>query len=299
LNQKYWHEKIPNGSVNLHIFAEPIIILLKHVQIKMLKGLVYNIRSFSVHDGPGIRQTVFLKGCRLRCVWCHNPESQEWEPETITNQRKIGNRTFATIETVGQFMSVADVMKSIENDLLFFEESGGGVTFSGGEPLLQADFTAAVFQACKHIGVHTALDTCGYAEAGQLSWVMPFTDLFLYDLKLADDAEHKRFTGCSNGLILENLKTISQNAKSITIRIPLIPGITDTQHNLAGLRAIIGKTKGIQRIDLLPYHSTAKHKYERLGKAGLQLNDNFYKEEKLNSIAEGFKNLAEIVSIGA
>ena len=265
----------------------------------MLKGLVFDIRSFSVHDGPGIRQTVFLKGCRLRCVWCHNPESQESEPETIKIHRRIGNRTYTTMETLGRFVSVEEVMKRIESDLLFFEESGGGVTFSGGEPLLQAEFTAAVFEACKKIGVHTALDTCGYAEAGQLSLVLPFTDLFLYDLKLAEDAEHKRFTGCGNKLIFENLETISRNAKSITIRIPLIPGITDTTHNLAGLRAIIGRTKGIQRIDLLPYHSTAKHKYERMGKAAQHQTDSLYTEEELISLAEAFRNLAEIVSIGA
>jgi len=264
-----------------------------------VQGIIFDIRSFSIHDGPGIRQTVFLKGCPLRCAWCHNPESQESSEETIKSHKKLGNRTFTRHEIVGKEMSVAEVMEIIEKDIPFFEESGGGVTLSGGEPLMQPEFTTALLRACRKLGIHTALDTCGYAEPEIIDMVLPHTDLFLYDLKLADDEAHKHCTGMSNRPVLENLKKISASGKPIIVRIPLIPDITDTESNLDGLKRIIEQTKGIRRIDLLPYHAIAKSKYERMGKTSWQLNSNFYDKSKAEEIKQYFIHAANIVSIGA
>ncbi|MBE0663827.1 MAG: glycyl-radical enzyme activating protein [Bacteroidales bacterium] len=264
-----------------------------------MQGIIFDIRSFSIHDGPGIRQTVFLKGCPLRCAWCHNPESQENITETMTSHKKLGGQTFTRTEEVGKLMSVEGVMQSIEKDIPFFEESGGGVTFSGGEPLMQPEFTTALLTASRKNGIHTALDTCGYAEPEVIDKVLPLTDLFLYDLKLADDEAHKQFTGVSNRPILENLNKISASGKPIIIRIPLIPGITDTEENLSGLKYIIEQTQGIQRIDLLPFHAIAKSKYERMGKTCWQQTENGYDQFKAQEIKEYFMNSVQTVTIGA
>jgi pyruvate formate lyase activating enzyme len=270
-----------------------------NLESEIIRGLIFDIRSFSIHDGPGIRQTVFLKGCPLRCAWCHNPESQENIIEKMTSHKKLGGQTYTRTEDVGKQMSVEDVMQSIEKDIPFFEESGGGVTLSGGEPLMQPEFTTALLKACRKQGIHTALDTCGYAEPEIIDMVLPHTDLFLYDLKLADDEAHKHYTGMSNRPGLENLKKIIASDKPIIIRIPLIPDITDTESNLAGLKRIIERTKGIQRIDLLPYHTIAKSKYERMGKTSWQPDSNFYDKSKAEEIKQYFINAANIVSIGA
>lgn len=264
-----------------------------------MQGLIFDIRSFSVHDGPGIRQTVFLKGCPLRCLWCHNPESQENTTETMTSYKKLGGQTFTRTEEVGRLMSVEEVMQSIEKDVLFFEESGGGVTLSGGEPLMQPEFSAALLGGCRKSGIHTALDTCGFAEPDIIEMVLPYTDLFLYDLKLADDEAHIQYTGVSNRPVLKNLKKISASGKPIFIRIPLIPGVTDTEENLSGLKHIIEQTQGIRRIDLLPYHAIAKSKYERMGKSCLHQAGNGYDQSKAQEIKEYFMNVAPIISIGA
>jgi pyruvate formate lyase activating enzyme len=263
-----------------------------------MQGMIFDIRSFSIHDGPGIRQTVFLKGCPMRCSWCHNPESQETTAEPIGFSKKIGNIDFSVTETVGKIMSVSEVMESIVKDVLFFEESGGGVTLSGGEPLLQPEFCLALLKACSENGIHTALDTCGYAGAVVVDKILPFTELLLYDLKLANDAEHKQHTGVSNRLVLQNLEKISRAGKSIIIRIPLIPDITDRHENLMALRQIAESTPGICRIDLLPFHSAAGNKYKGLRKNNLMGGNSSYDIESAEKIKEFFSESAPIVSIG-
>lgn len=196
-------------------------------------------------------------------------------------------------------MSVTDVMEGIEKDIPFFEESGGGLTLSGGEPLMQPEFSTALLAACRKQEIHTALDTSGYAEPEIIDMVLPHTDLFLFDLKLANDAQHQYYTGVSNQQVLKNLKTISQAGKPIIIRIPLIPGITDTKENLSGLKQIIEQTEKICRIDLLPYHAIAKSKYERMGKSCFHQAGNSYDQSKAQEIKEYFMNAAPIISIGA
>ncbi|MEW6266633.1 MAG: glycyl-radical enzyme activating protein [Thermodesulfobacteriota bacterium] len=265
-------------------------------------GIVFNIMRFSTRDGPRLRTTVFLKGCPLGCLWCHNPESQSVHPEIVFRpNRCIGCGECELVcpqgaivliqgkfikleelcvrcgrcvescpaearEVIGRRMTVAQVMEEIKKDLPFFEESGGGVTFSGGEPLSQPEFLEALLKACKDEEIHTAVDTCGLADVGVLERIMPFVDLFLYDLKIMDDEAHQRETGASNRLILENLKKLDRTAKEVWIRLPVIPGLTDGQDNLSALARFVAALEKIRYIILLPYHETGLDKYRLLGR---------------------------------
>lgn len=244
-----------------------------------MKGKIFNLQSFSLHDGPGIRTTVFFKGCPLRCVWCHNPESFKTEQQVIFDKKQcikcgickgVRNQIAAeecpsgAIEVIGKEISVEDLMTGIMKDKDYYDTSGGGVTFSGGEPLIQPEFLLTVLKECKRLGIHTAVDTCGYASKDSYSAISGLTDLYLYDLKIADDELHKKYTGVSNGLILENLKFLSGSGSKIFIRIPLVPGITDTEENISGIKKFL-KTIKFEQINLLSYHALAKNKYIKLG----------------------------------
>ncbi len=229
-------------------------------------GIIFDIKRFAVHDGPGIRTTVFLKGCPLSCSWCHNPESMSSIICTVPKTVRIGDKTFTEDETVGRKMTVEDVMKELRKEQIFMEESGGGVTFSGGEPLFQHRFLSEMLAACHAERMHTAVDTCGFANWEALEKVAGDTDLFLYDLKLLDDDMHKAYTGVSNKLILENLPRLLAMGKKVRIRIPMIPGITFTEENINQTFAYLSNLKfPVEGVDLLPYHNTAAHKYERFG----------------------------------
>jgi pyruvate formate lyase activating enzyme len=218
-------------------------------------GVIFDIKRFAIHDGRGIRTTVFFKGCPLNCHWCHNPESQKKEPEETPAKK-----------TIGQRVSVDEVMAEIEKDILFYDESGGGVTFSGGEPLLQVLFLKALLDECKKRDIRTILDTSGYAASHIFDSIIDKVDLFHYDLKLMDNELHRKYTGVTNRQINENLKTLSRRKKNVVIRFPVIPGITDTPENLTEISEFISSLKGINKIDLLPYHRTAADKYRRLNK---------------------------------
>jgi pyruvate formate lyase activating enzyme len=263
-----------------------------------MKGIVFHTRSFSVHDGPGIRKAIFLKGCPLQCMWCHNPESQSFDIEQMQSTQRLGDKSFYHQQTVGTEVTVDQLMKGIRADIPFFEESGGGVTLTGGEPLAQPKFAIQILKTCITEGIHTAVDTCGYVSSSIMEQSLPYTNLYLFDLKLANTDEHKKYTGVSNDLILANLKLLSQAGKSIAIRIPLVEGITDTPKNIEGLQRIIASNSGIQRIDLLPYHTLAKHKFSQCNRPYSLANLNNYSEEKAHSIAELFKGLAPIISVG-
>ncbi|MBC8314839.1 MAG: glycyl-radical enzyme activating protein [Bacteroidales bacterium] len=238
----------------------------------MTKGLIFDIKRFAVHDGPGIRTTVFFKGCPLACTWCHNPESRSPEPEKSTKHISLNGITFEKEEIAGREMTIKGLLHEVERDRIFFEESGGGVTLSGGEPLFQIDFCMELLQALRKREFHTALDTTGYTTGKEIRQITPFVDLFLYDLKLMDDETHQQHTGVSNKQILENLKYLLEEGKNVIIRVPVVPGITDTQSNI---RSIINFLEpmhtsippylptSLPDVHLLPYHTTAKNKYRR------------------------------------
>ena len=216
-------------------------------------GILFAIKKFAVHDGPGIRTTVFLKGCPLRCWWCHNPEGYESGIQKIEN------------ESIGKEFTVTEIMREIEKDTVFYDESGGGVTFSGGEPLAQPDFLCTLLQNCREKGIHTAVDTSGHAPRECIDSVMPMVDLFLYDLKFIDSGLSVKYTGISNDTILSNCSYICKAQKQVIIRIPIIPGITDTGENLSQLSEYMVSLHSVKRIDLLAFHNTAQGKFGRLG----------------------------------
>jgi len=261
-------------------------------------GLVFNIMRFSLHDGPGIRTTVFLKGCPLRCWWCHNPEGQLPRPEVIYFEERclrcgdcvracpegalhldgriitesslclrwgecVDACSSQARELAGRWMTLSEVEAEVVKDEVFFEESGGGVTISGGEPLMQAAFVEQLLGACRARGIHTVLDTCGFADPSVVRRVSKQVDLFLYDLKLMDCEKHQRFTGVKNDLVLENLKTLAEIGSQVIVRIPVIPGVNDEAADIAAVSAFLRRV-GLQRIDLLPYHRIGSDKYNRL-----------------------------------
>ncbi len=263
-----------------------------------MKGLIFDIRSFSVHDGPGIRTTVFFKGCPLRCSWCHNPESYHCRSDSVRKIRKLGNKSFEASEVIGYEVEAADIMSKIEADKPFFEESGGGLTLSGGEPLMQPAFAVNLLKLASENGIHTALDTSGYAVSETFRQVAHHTDLILFDLKIADTNAHKQHTGQGNALILENLRWLSNSSKRFFIRIPLIPDITDTARNIEGLYQIIKTLGFVERIDLLPFHQLGKSKYERLGLPFAFNDQPAYDRSKSETIQTFFGPLAQTVGIG-
>jgi len=236
-----------------------------------LNALIFDIRRYTIHDGPGIRTTVFFKGCPLRCWWCHNPESQEVEIEQIKLQRVLDGLTFPSQLTVGSWQSAADILKEVEKDEVFYRESGGGVTFSGGEPLMQADALKELLILCKERGIHTAIDTSGHAEPAAMEKVKDLADLWLFDIKLTDDLKHLDYTGVSNELAIRNLQILAGGGKEIIIRFPVITGITDDPDNLENVVFLMNKLN-LNRIDILPYHNIAREKYHRMNRKYLAEN---------------------------
>ncbi len=263
-----------------------------------MHGLVFDIRSFSVHDGPGLRKTVFFKGCPLRCSWCHNPESQNMKPEDWLCEQKTGDFTASFTQQNGRYMTAEEVMKEIVRDVPFFDESGGGVTLSGGEPLSQPAFAREILQLCSIKHIHTCLDTSGHAPWKDIEQVIPFTSLFLYDLKIVSPIEHKKHTGQDNQLILENLKRLHDLEKDIIIRIPLVRDITDNSENLKALRKLLRELPRIKRLDLLPYHNIAQRKYQRFGLKNPLTNMQNYSSKKATEIRDFFMDAAAMVTVG-
>ncbi|MBE0571962.1 MAG: glycyl-radical enzyme activating protein [Ignavibacteriaceae bacterium] len=266
-----------------------------------IHGIVFNIQRFAIHDGPGIRTTVFFKGCPLRCWWCHNPESHKILPEKFDgcNLRRGFDQSFTmNKDEVGKEISADELMIEIVKDRLFFEESGGGVTFSGGEPLMQSEFLTVLLKECKSLGIHSAVDTSGFTSEDILNQVAPNVDLFLFDLKLMNDDVHEKYTGVSNQIILKNLIELDQLGKRIIIRIPIVPEITDTNENLFAIRGFISYLNNVIEVNLLPYHRAGEGKYQRYKKEN-RMNDTVTSDKKnLENIRQFFSELKCKVKIG-
>ena len=262
-----------------------------------MEGLIFDIKHYAVHDGPGIRQTVFFKGCPLSCWWCHNPESQSPSVETYTKKKSLEGRVFEKQENIGYYIEADELFRIIESDTIFYDESGGGVTFSGGEPLMQPQFLVEIAQKCHHSKIHTALDTSGYASQKTLLKVLPYFDLILFDLKIIDDELHRKYTGVSNKIILENLELLDQSGKDIRLRFPVIPGITDTSTNLQQVQSYLSQLNQIKNIDILEYHDISRGKYERFGKEN-KMGDQKSSPGVTKGIKKQFEDLGYLVSIG-
>ncbi len=262
------------------------------------KGLIFDIRRYSVHDGPGIRTTVFLKGCPLRCVWCHNPEGLLQEQQVIRRERSLdGHRTICE-EIVGTWYTTGEVLAEIQKDVLFYEESGGGVTFSGGEPLLQSDFLAEMLLMCREAGIHTAVDTSAYADAGIFTKIVRLTDLVLFDMKCLDDETHLKWTGAGNKLILANLESLKgmtserTHSPKLIIRIPIIPGVNDNYKEMHYICDYLsGLDISLEKIELLPYHKLGRNKYEAMGMTAPELVKPTDKSISIKEIRDMFHKL--------
>lgn len=224
-----------------------------------VRGRIFDIQRYSIHDGAGIRTIVFLKGCVLRCLWCCNPESQSYEIETMLVKGKPA--------VVGRDVTVADVMEEVERDRQFYRRSRGGLTLSGGECLCQPDFTLALLAEARRRGITTAIESMGCADYGVIERILPYLDTYLMDIKHTNPAKHKQFTGRSNELMLENARRIAASGMTeLVIRVPVIPTFNDTPEEIASIAQFADKLPGVGRIHLLPYHRLGQDKYDGLGR---------------------------------
>ena len=223
-----------------------------------VRGRIFDIQRFSTHDGPGIRTIVFLKGCALRCRWCCNPESQSYEIETMIQNGKP--------KVMGRDVTVSEVMAEVIKDRPYYNRSGGGVTLSGGESLLQPDFAVALLKACKENGINTAIETTGFANADVIKRFLPYLDTVLMDIKHINSNKHKEFTSQPNERILENARLIAENANKLIIRVPVIPTFNDTVAEIAEIAAFASSLPRVDEIHLLPYHNMGRDKYTGLGR---------------------------------
>lgn len=260
---------------------------------------IFDIKRFAVHDGPGIRTTVFLKGCPLRCAWCHNPESQEQEPVTVDIMRKVNGKSVAGKKVYGERMEVDRLVETLLRDSHFYEESGGGVTFSGGEPLMQTESLVRLLEACKIHGLHTTVDTSGYANWEQFERIISLTDLFLFDMKNMDPKLHREYTGVDNGPILSNADKLLERGARIIFRIPVVPGINTSTSEVAGMISFLKeRADKMTEVHLLPYHRIAENKYRRLnleqGLSDVREPD----EHMMRQLKEEFKHTGLEVIIG-
>lgn len=265
-----------------------------------LTAFIFNIMRFATHDGPGIRTAVFFKGCPLSCWWCHNPESQSFLPDLLYFEERCRhcldcaaacpqgaihevNGVVCTSDActlcgtctevcmaearqiAGKRYTVDELLAEVERDLIFFEESGGGVTLTGGEPLSQPAFASAFLRACRERGIPTAIETCGFAQPAAFLKAALLADLVLFDLKLVDAEKHRLHTGVPNDLILHNLETLVARRRPVTVRIPVVPGVNDSPEDISGFTAYLGNLRPA-RVELLPYHRIGADKYRRLGR---------------------------------
>ena len=266
-----------------------------------MKAVIFDIQKFSVHDGPGIRTTVFFKGCPLRCIWCHNPESWKHDPQIVYTRGKcigcekctavcpnnchysdVNGHVFArencivcgmcadhcqaeALELCGREYTVTEVLDEVMKDRIFYEKSGGGMTLSGGEPMAQFEFSLELAKQANENGIAVAMETCGFAPEENYKKILPYIDLFLFDIKTVDHDKHREFTGQSLELIHNNLRFIDRSGKKIQLRCPLVPGLNDSNAELAGIAALANSLENVQSIDIEPYHPLGVSKIAKLG----------------------------------
>ena len=300
----------------------------------LVESKIFDIMKYSIHDGPGIRTTVFFKGCPLKCQWCHNPESQGFGQELMYwPDRCIGCGQCleicpngAVVSTAGKFeylrdecqacgacckachagarelvaktMSVSEVMAEIEKDLIFYDESGGGVTFSGGEAVMQPVFLLELLKECRKKEIHATVETCGYVNLEFLQTISDYVNLFLYDLKLMDHQKHQNFTGVPNELILDNLRWLAEHHPRVIVRVPIIPGINDDEENLSQLGDFVASLKRVSELHILPYHKAGVDKYQRLGLIYLLPDIQSPDNEHLEQIVGRLEKFGLTVKIG-
>lgn len=289
------------------------------------KGRIFNIQRFSTEDGPGIRTTVFLKGCSLTCLWCSNPESQQTRPELAHNNNLCDqcgrcvpactknaialdehgvrvNRDLCdncgdcvlvcgprALRMIGQEKTVDEVFEEILKDRQYYRNSQGGVTCSGGEPLMQAPFVEALFQRCQEAGIHTTLDTCGYGPGAPLEKVLKYTNLVLFDIKAMDNEVHTKTTGVSNRSVLDNAQRVADSNVPMIIRVPLIPDITDTDENITAIAQFVKKLRPGQMVNVLPYHRFGMNKYTMLDQMYPMKDAQPLSQERVAKIVELFE----------
>ncbi|MEE9912584.1 MAG: glycyl-radical enzyme activating protein [Deltaproteobacteria bacterium] len=297
------------------------------------RGLIFNIQKFSIHDGPGIRTTVFMKGCPLQCLWCSNPESQCFLPEllirdinckgcgscvdvcpqgAISITKKTGriidrqkcdqcllcvqSCLYGSLIQCGQYRTVKDVLEEVLQDKIFYKNSGGGVTLSGGEPLAQSNFAVKLLSECKKEGLHTALETSGHGSWKEMEKMLGFVDLILFDIKHLDPGKHHRTTGIKNNILLENLQKAAA-INNIWLRVPLIAGFNDSTDHIKKVAAL-GKDAGAQKISLLPYHEGGKSKCQQLGTPYGFPGGRTPDEKQINKLKKIIEKAGLAVSVG-
>ena len=298
-------------------------------------GWVFNIQRYAVHDGPGIRTTVFLKGCPLHCLWCDNPESQHIEPQFVfwedrcihcgtclaicplsavseddQSRKQIDpmrcdlcglcvDQCYAgALEQLGRLRTVGEVLAIVEEDRPFYDESGGGMTLSGGEPLTQLQFTYNLLKGAKVRGIQTAIETSGYAPWPVWKSLLPYLDLILYDLKETDPKRHEHFTGVSNKLVLDNLRRLAKTGKPVIVRRPVIRGYNDTPESIHSLGRFVQGLETVSEIDLLPYHRLGQNKYKQLGQEYVLGDTPTMKDEEVTGLRDILLSYGLNVKIG-
>ncbi len=263
-----------------------------------MQALIFDIKRFAVHDGPGIRVTIFFKGCHMSCWWCHNPEGINCEPEKYAKDTVLDGNVISEEVIAGDWIGLEDLMKEIEKERIFIDQSGGGVTFSGGEPFLQAEFLMNALQECKSRSIHTAIDTSGFTSEELIRQAASVADMFLYDLKFIDEEEHIKFTGVSNKQIISNLRILSELKSKIYIRIPVVTGINDNAQQVVRIIDFLKQLSGIENVDLLPYHFFAKSKYQRFNRISRLEGIEKPSESHLAKLKSQFEDAGFKVKIG-